>query len=138
MATRSRIGLELENGSILSIYCHYDGYPEHNGVKLKEHFSTRNKVSELIDGGDISSLWTNTGWQNETLSITGPLYYSARGEDCPPHLDNSLQEYLSDGEEYAYVFTKKDEWVCYNMYQFNKLKKPELTKIPCEALKKVV
>jgi hypothetical protein len=38
-----------------------------NGVKLVENFNTREKVEELIDGGDISALWTNLGWNNETL-----------------------------------------------------------------------
>ena len=65
MGTRSRIGLELSDGSILSVYCHWDGYPEFNGVKLQEHFNSYDAAAELIDGGDISSLWTNAGWNNE-------------------------------------------------------------------------
>jgi hypothetical protein len=76
MGTRSRIGIQLADESILSVYCHYDGYPEFNGVKLVEHFNSRDVVTELIDGGDISCLWTNAGWNNETLPETGPLYYS--------------------------------------------------------------
>jgi len=115
MSTRSRIGYELSDGSILSIYCHYDGYPEFNGVKLQEHFNTVDKVKELIDLGDISCLWTNAGWNNETLPETGPLPYSARGEDCPPRHDKDLNEYLCNGEEYAYLFTN-GEWVCYDIH----------------------
>jgi hypothetical protein len=129
MSTRSRIGLELADESILSVYCHYDGYPEFNGVKLVENFNTREKVKELIDGGDISCLWTNAGWDNETLPETGPLYYSSRGEDCPPRLDANLNEYLSDGEEYAYLFANS-EWVCYDMRQFEDDKLPEVVEIP--------
>lgn len=134
MATRSRIGIELKNGSILSIYSHWDGYPEFNGVKLIEHFNTRAKVSELIDGGDISALWTNVGWNNETLEETGPLYYSSRGENCPPRLDSDLCEYLlpDNSEEYAYLF-RNGEWICYNMHKFdNQL--PEQIEIPTGAL----
>jgi hypothetical protein len=112
MATRSRIGLQLVNGSILSIYCHYDGYASFNGVKLVENFNSYQKVAELIDGGDISALWTNAGWDNETLPEVGPLYYSARGEDCPPRLDANLNAYLCDSEEYSYVFVN-GEWKCY-------------------------
>jgi hypothetical protein len=128
MATRSRIGIQLADESILSVYCHYDGYPEFNGVKLVEHFNSRDAATELIDGGDISALWTNVGWDNETLPETGPLYYSSRGEDCPPRLDANLAEYLSDGEEYAYLFAN-GEWVCYNMNQFNDNKLPEVVAI---------
>jgi hypothetical protein len=129
MSTRSRIGLELTDGSVISIYCHFDGYPEFNGVKLVEHFNSYEKVAELIDLGDISCLWTNAGWNNETLPETGPLPYSTRGEDCPPRLDANLNEYLADGEEYAYIF-RNGEWVCYNMHQFEDNRMPEIVEIP--------
>jgi hypothetical protein len=133
MSTRSRIGLELSDGSVISSYCHYDGYPEFNGVKLVENFNTREKVSSLIDGGDISALWTNLGWNNETLPETGPLYYSSRGEDCPPRLDANKYDYLADGEEYAYIYTLNNEWVCYNRYQFEDNRMPEVVEIPTPA-----
>ena len=131
MATRGRIGLELADGSILSIYSHFDNYPEFVGVKLVEHFNTREKVEALVDGGDISSLWTNLGWDNETLPETGPLYYSSRGEDCPPRLDADLCEFLlpDNSEEYSYLFVN-GRWVCYNMNQFVDSKLPEVVAIP--------
>ena len=134
MSTRSRIGLELSDGSVISSYCHYDGYPEFNGVKLVENFNTREKVSSLIDGGDISALWTNLGWNNETLPETGPLYYSSRGEDCPPALDANKYDYLAEGEEYAYIYTLNNEWVCYDMHQFDNTKLPEVVEIPVPAV----
>jgi hypothetical protein len=130
MATRGRVGLELTDGSIISIYCHFDNSPSFTGVKLVEHFNSYEKAAELIDLGDISCLWTNAGWNNETLPETGPLPYSARGEDCPPRLDANLNEYLADGEEYAYIFTQNNEWVCYNMHQFEDNRMPEIIKIP--------
>jgi len=118
MATRSRIGLELKDGSVLSVYHHYDGYPEWLGRILKTHYNTKEKVSELIDGGDMSSAWTNCDWQNETRSETGPMYYSERGENCPPRLDKDHGEYLKMGgesdEEYSYLFTTQGEWICYD------------------------
>jgi hypothetical protein len=135
MSTRSRIGLELADGSILSIYCHYDGYPEFNGAKLVEHFNSYEKASELVDLGDISCLWTNAGWDNETLPETGPLPYSSRGDNYPPRLDADLCEYLlpDNSEEFAYVF-RGGEWVCYNMHQFDDTKLPEIVEIPSGAL----
>jgi hypothetical protein len=130
MATRGRIGLELADGSILSIYSHYDNYPEFVGLKLVEHFNTKEKVQELIDLGDISCLWTNAGWNNETLPEVGPLPYSTRGEDCPPRLDANKYDYLADGEEYAYIYTLNGEWVCYNMHQFEENTMPTVVEIP--------
>jgi hypothetical protein len=131
MATRSRIGLQLSDGSVISSYCHWDGYPEFNGVKLVEHFNSYEKAAELIDGGNISGLWTNVGWTNETLPVTGPLYESQRGNDCPPRLDADLCEFLlpDNSQEYSYLFVN-GRWVCYNMNQFVDSKLPEVVEIP--------
>jgi hypothetical protein len=106
MGTRSRIGLQLADGSILSVYCHYDGYVSFNGVKLVEHFNSYELAAELIDGGDMSVCWNDN---NE------PEYYSARGEDFPPRHDTDLNEYLCNGEEYAYLFSN-GEWICYDLH----------------------
>ena len=134
MATRSRIGLELADGSILSAYHHWDGYPEWLGRILKTHYNSKDKVAGLIDGGDMSSAWTNAGFGNETVE-QGPLYYSQRGDNCPPRLDADLCEYLlpDNSEEYAYVF-RSGEWFCYNMHQFDDSKLPEVVEIPSAAL----
>ena len=113
MATRGRIGVQLADGSILSIYSHWDNYPSFAGVKLVEHFNSYEKAAELIDGGDISCLWTNSGWNNETLPTTGPQYYSSRGDVTEPRLDETLDEYLGNGEQYAYLFAN-GEWICYD------------------------
>ena len=125
----------MKDGSILSIYCHYDNYPEFNGAKLVENFNSYEKASELVDLGDISCLWTNAGWNNETLPETGPLPYSSRGDNSPPRLDADLCEYLlpDNSEEFAYVF-RSGEWVCYNMNQFDDTKLPEIVEIPSGAL----
>jgi len=113
MATRSRIGIELSDGSVLSAYHHWDGYPSWLGRILKTHYNTKEKVAELIDGGDMSSAWTNAGFNNETVA-QGPLYYSQRGEDCPPRLDKNIGEYLQNNEEYGYIFTETEGWLCYD------------------------
>ena len=139
MATRSRIGLELADGSILSVYHNWDGYPEWLGRILKTHYNTKEKVSELIDGGDMSCAWTNECWSNDLLDRErqqyGPNYYSYRGEDCPPRHDADLAEYLlpDNSEEFAYVF-RNGEWVCYDMHQFDDSKLPEIVEIPSAAL----
>ena len=59
MSTNARIGIKLEDGSILSAYHHWDGYPEWLGVILK-HIINKEKVAELIDGGNMSSCWSDT------------------------------------------------------------------------------
>ena len=60
MATRARLGYVLSDDSIVCVYHHWDGYPEWLGVTLNEHYNTDEKVSELIDGGNMSSCWSDT------------------------------------------------------------------------------
>jgi hypothetical protein len=133
MATRGRIGLELKDGSILSVYHHWDSYESWLGRILTTHYNSYEKAAELIDGGDMSSAWTNAGFNNETVA-QGPLYYSQRGDDCPPRLDADLCDYLLaiNAEEYHYLF-RNGEWVCYEMNPLgNEL--PKIIEIPSGAL----
>lgn len=60
MGTRSAIAMKTEDG-IRSIYCHWDGYVDHNGRILKEFYSTDDKVQALLDLGDLSSLRQEIG-----------------------------------------------------------------------------
>ena len=114
MATRSRIGIQLADDSILSVYHHWDGYPEWLGVTLKAKFNTREKVAELIDGGDMSSCDSNDDWDRKQLGDTRPLYYNERGEKTEPRLDTNEWEYFNNNEEYAYIF-ENDSWTCYEV-----------------------
>ena len=134
MATRSRIGIELKDGSILSAYHHWDGYPQWLGRILNTHYNSREQVEDLIDGGDMSSCWNDTVWGKDRTDGQkyGPEYYSARGENCPPRYDETKEKFLSDGEEFSYIFTSAG-WICYDMNQFSD-KEPELTEIPSGAL----
>mgnify|MGYP003114323863 CR=1 FL=1 len=135
MGTRSRIGIQLKDDSILSVYCHWDGYPSFNGRVLREFYNTPEKVADLINGGNISSLHTNVGWNNETLPETGPQYYTSRGESLEenaPRYDESIFDFLKkeNNEEYAYIWTVNNKWVCRKMNQFDDDKQPEKVEIP--------
>jgi hypothetical protein len=124
----------LSDESVLSVYHHWDSYPEWLGRILNTHYNTRDKVAELIDGGDMSSCWTEERWDSETkVQEYGPQYYSQRGDDCPPRHDANKYDYLADGEEYAYLYTLKGEWVCYNRNEFGSTY-PEVVEIPNGAL----
>ena len=143
MGTRSRIGIQLSDDSILSVYHHWDGYPTWLGKILNTHYNSKEKVAELIDGGDMSCAWTKDRWtgkkvaeyvtENVEVEEYGPQYYSARGEDCPPRLDNNIIQYLANGEEYAYIFNRNNEWVAFDRNEFND-KDPEVVPIPSGAL----
>ena len=123
MATRSRIGMEMPNGKVKSIYCHHDGYPEGVGATLQEHYTNPEKVEALIALGDISVLSENVapreGQERSQHSLSlNPVagvtiaYHRDRGEKFyAPRIDASVEAFSqSDIEEYGYVFTQQGEW----------------------------
>ena len=124
MSTRARIGIEHTDGSITSVYHHWDGYSSWLGVKLNEHYNTHEKATQLIEGGDMSVCVSDDDKPE-------PQYYSQRGESCPPqhHADYSTYTMKDYGEEYHYIFTTDHEWICIDMHEFTD-DTPELIQIP--------
>lgn len=91
MGTRSTIGVLNTDGSVSAVYCHWDGYPEHNGKILMENYTTEEKVRELIDLGSISS-----------LSECGePDISNIQGANTFPNVAEFVYEF---GEKYNYLF----------------------------------
>jgi hypothetical protein len=107
MATRSRIAIENQDGSVTSVYCHWDGHIETNGVILNNNYNTKEKVEELIALGNLSSL-------DKTLETT-LAYARDRGEDSHQATYSNVEELFEDGfssgVEYVYCFTKDGIWL---------------------------
>ena len=59
MGTRSVIGV-MHGDVCKAVYCHWDGYLEHNGRILQEHYDSA-KANNLVALGDISSLGKEIG-----------------------------------------------------------------------------
>ena len=113
MSTNARIGLQLSDGSILSVYHHWDGYPEWLGVTLKEQYNTKKDIVDLIDGGNMSSCWSDNVYDYEKQEFVKrdpqPEYYG--GDSEAPRLDGNFDEYAENadsGEEFLYVYN--DKW----------------------------
>ena len=114
MSTRSRIGILLPDDSILSVYHHWDGYPEWLGVTLKEHYNTKEDIAKLIDGGNMSSCYSDNQYDEEKQEFVKndpkPEYYG--GDDERPRLSRNFTQFAFDsksGDEYLYLFVD-NEW----------------------------
>jgi hypothetical protein len=107
MATRSRIAIENQDGTVTSVYCHWDGHISSNGVILNNNYNTTDKVNELIALGDLSSLY-------ETIDRT-ISYHRNSGEDLNQttfsNIENLFKKGFNSGEEYVYCFTKDGKWL---------------------------
>ena len=95
------------------MYHHWDGYPQWLGVTLVEKYTTKEQVAELLDGGDISCIDSDTDWNLEKVE-NHVQYYNDRGEKTEPRLDLSEYDFFINGEEFAYIFDD-GEWVCYDL-----------------------
>ena len=125
MGTRSMIAIENPHSkAVKSIYCHWDGYLEHNGSLLEKHYPNSPKVNNLIALGDLSSLGTQIGEVHpfsphgsaedkavyEAAKDAGycTFYTRDRGEDAPYKFFPSIKEAIAyyDGSwcEYFYLF----------------------------------
>ena len=106
MATRSRIAIENQDGTVNSVYCHFDGYISGVGKTLFEHYD-QEKLEKLLELGDISSLGEST--------IDTVAYCRDRGEDLKFQSFNDVEELFEDGfgsgVEYVYCLTKHGIWL---------------------------
>lgn len=117
MGTRSHIGKKLQDGTIKYIYCHWDGYPEHNGVILKEHYTDEAKVDALLELGDLSILGEEIGEQQDfddrnTYNSKWCLAYGRdRGKSYTrANIAQTLEDMI--GQSYHYVWDN-GKWHCY-------------------------
>jgi hypothetical protein len=114
--------------AVKSVYCHWDGYLEHNGSILNTHYSNSPKVNNLIALGDLSSLRPEIGEKHLFSSIELPkdqreaheeavkdmctFYTRDRGETAPYKHFGTVKEAVAyyDGSwcEYFYLFKYDD------------------------------
>jgi hypothetical protein len=100
MGTRSTIAIEYADGTVEQVYCHWDGYLEHNGKILQEHYSDPYKLRDLIDQGDISSLGKSIGKKHPF----GPAY-----NETDAVKKAKIQKEVDEAREAGYTtFYKRD------------------------------
>jgi hypothetical protein len=116
MATRSSISVKLPDGKCRTIYCHWDGSPEHNGNILNQHYRDLDKINKLIDLGDISSLGRfvspeeATGVDDKTHSYDNPMkdvtvaYHRDRGEEKNEARIYNCASDINEDSQYDYLF----------------------------------
>jgi hypothetical protein len=125
MATRSTIAIEFADGTVHQVYCHWDGYLEHNGKILKQHYSDPFKLRDLIDQGAISSLQPEIGekhafshfdsgvskdeYESKYSNMT-TFYARERGEELSINKFKDIKEYREHvyGEEYDYILCQRE------------------------------
>ena len=129
MSTRSRIGIMNPDGSIDSIYHHYDGYPQWLGVKLKKNYTDSASIRQaLIDQGDLSCIESDTDWNRKELDEPIVLSYKMRGEDCPAAHHAAFLDFLyydTIQTDFSYLWNPEIKiWTCWRHSWDSDLNKP--------------
>jgi len=105
MSTRSIIASELSNGTIVSSYCHYDGYVTGVGMELLDSFNSEEEALRVANHGSFSSL---TRDDIENVRNDTDIFNSIN------ELTNWLEERTDNGGsvhdlEFAYLW-RNGEW----------------------------
>jgi len=102
MATRSRIAIQNADGTFLSIYCHWDGYPSGVGQDLLDEHNSEQAARALMEHGDLVTL--------------SPLEsFRSNGEtDGDAQVHDSMEDLLTCANhcdaEWIHLWT--DKWTC--------------------------
>lgn len=106
MGTRARIGILEPDGSVTSIYSHWDGYVSHHGPILRDHYKTEAKVRALMALGDISKLDVEIGekhnFDNAPRGVCN-AYGRDRGEEDTEARRESYDTFTGH-HSYSYLF----------------------------------
>jgi len=134
MGTHSRIGV-MHGDKVKSVYCHWDGYLEHNGQVLEQYYDSA-KANNLVALGDMSTLRPQIGEKHAFSQFDLPpeeveaykeltrdwctFYGRDRGEVSVWKVANTFEEFLEQadgcGAEYYYIM-KDGVWYVGTTYE---------------------
>jgi hypothetical protein len=134
MGTHSRIGV-MHGNKVKSVYCHWDGYLEHNGQVLEQYYDSA-KANNLVALGDMSTLRPQIGEKHAFSQFDLPpeeveaykeltrdwctFYGRDRGEVSVWKVANTFEEFLEQadgcGAEFYYIM-KDGVWYVGTTYE---------------------
>ena len=134
MGTHSRIGV-MHGDKVKSVYCHWDGYLEHNGQVLEQYYDSA-KANNLVALGDMSTLRPQIGEKHAFSQFDLPpeeveaykeltqdwctFYGRDRGEVSTWKVANTFEEFLDQadgcGAEFYYIM-KDGVWYVGTTYE---------------------
>lgn len=117
MGTCSTIAVVRADGSVKSVYCHWDGYLSHNGQILLDDYNSQELAEKVTSLGDMSSLGERYdpigvhSYENAEKGTT-ILYGRDRGETgVSGNTFKTLEDYNNGNDWMGYDYLFKDgQW----------------------------
>jgi hypothetical protein len=144
MSTECRIGVQNEDGSILSIYCHSDGFPAGVGAILFDFYDSEEMVRRLLILGDLFELGAVIGdsipfeERGRRPSPRGSEWFDLPVQCnayCRDRGDKGAEAMLSEGWEslkremikafgpdHLYLWRSGEWWWCHYPFQYADMK----------------
>lgn len=129
------IAKQTGDDQYLTIFCHYNGYPDDNGAILLKHYNTPKKVDALLALGDLETLHEKTEPSPQMPhaagtpqpGVTVPMGRDmGLGDTAPVMMTfDELTGSPYAGIEYTYVFDKAGKWLYFPVgeaYEWRDLK----------------
>ncbi len=128
MGTRSGIGIVDRDihGKVIrvrGVYCHWDGYLEHNGVILAGSYTNADKINALVELGDLSCLRNEVGEKHDFNDLGMDAPQRVHGWTTAYHRDRgeALRQRVFEGADAMTKFKQalRDSWAEY-LYLYDK------------------
>lgn len=105
----------------IGAYCHYDGYPEFVGVILATYYKTKEQASNLICGGNMSSIHIDISNRSESVKQTygfkrNGVEYHRQSKLVGSNYFSYLYSFTQPLGRYVYIF-QNGEWYFRNSHK---------------------
>jgi hypothetical protein len=117
LSTRCTISQEQRDGSVKTIICEWDGYLLYVGKTLVNHYNTYEKVSQLIELGDLYQLGYEIGEKHPFHSQDHDRFCKSYKRElgdlsCEPRVFSNFELYFQQfkREEFDYIFRLDNNW----------------------------
>jgi len=123
MSTSARIAKREDDGTVRSVYCHFDGYPSYVGKLLRHHYTDSEIVDIMMNFGNFRALAEHVSDISFYITESSPM-----DERAMRHASTGdFLEYGSkSASEYLYLFDQ-NRWRCWSTWSGSEIQLSEET-----------
>lgn len=115
MATSSIISVHTKDDEYLTVHCHYDGYPEHNGRILFNCIKNYKDAMNLVSNGELSYIDAQKNKNRYHYSDMTICKYDEDSNIIHHHTYFDVINYFMNGSyefiDYLYIWDKTEGWI---------------------------
>jgi hypothetical protein len=111
MSTHALIAKKDHDGTVRSVYCHYDGFPQHTGQILRDCYNDPAVIDIVMNFGNLKFITPHVS-DIEFYVIDSRIDERALSH---PGAKSFLNYGLKSDSDFLYLF-EQDRWRCWSTY----------------------